>query len=281
MAAVADDRDWTLGESIKTDQGTVRYAVFGSGAPAVLIHGTPFSSYVWRRLVPLLARDRRLYVYDLPGYGRSEMRAGQDVSLAAQGRVLAQVLRAWDLDAPAIVAHDFGGATVLRAHLLEGVALSSLVLVDAVALRPWGSPMVQHARDHEAALAGLPAYLHEALVRAYIPTAAAQALPEATLDALARPWLGPLGQAAFYRQIAQMDQAYTAEFENRLGEIGVPVQVVWGAQDAWLPVEHGHRLASLIPGARLDIVPGAGHLIQEDRPEALLAAILRFWAALD
>lgn len=65
----------------------VRWGKMGSGAPLVAIHGTPFSSQVWRRIVPLLADHRTLYYFDLVGYGQSEMRAGQDVSLAVQNNV--------------------------------------------------------------------------------------------------------------------------------------------------------------------------------------------------
>src|ERR671927_238672 len=104
---------WALGRENVSSHGRVRYEVFGEGPPIVLVHGTPFSSYVWRKVVPSLAETNTVYVYDLLGYGSSEKREGQDVSLAAQGRVLAELLGHWGLDAPAIVGHDFGGATVL------------------------------------------------------------------------------------------------------------------------------------------------------------------------
>jgi pimeloyl-ACP methyl ester carboxylesterase len=51
---------------------------------------------------------------------------------------------------------------------------------------------------------------------------------------------------------------------------------VWGRDDAWIPVDRAHRLAGLIPGARLQLVDGAGHLVQLDRPEALTAALTRW-----
>ena len=69
-----------------------------NGTPVVLVHGTPFSSYVWRRVVPALAETMRVYAFDLPGYGSSEKREGQDVSLAAQGRVLSGLLDHLGLD---------------------------------------------------------------------------------------------------------------------------------------------------------------------------------------
>ncbi|MGV2836445.1 alpha/beta fold hydrolase, partial [Pseudomonas shirazensis] len=89
----------------------VRWGKMGSGAPLVAIHGTPFSSQVWRRIVPLLAGHRTVYYFDLVGYGQSEMRAGQDVSLAVQNNVLTALFKEWGLNRPDVLAHDFGGAT--------------------------------------------------------------------------------------------------------------------------------------------------------------------------
>jgi pimeloyl-ACP methyl ester carboxylesterase len=88
------------------------------------------------------------------------------------------------------------------------------------------------------------------------------------------PWLGETGQAAFYRQIAQMDRRYTDEIEPRLGELRCPVMILWGEEDRWIPLERGRELASRIPGATLHVVPNAGHHVQEDAPEAIVAALL-------
>jgi pimeloyl-ACP methyl ester carboxylesterase len=95
---------------------------------------------------------------------------------------------------------------------------------------------------------------------------------------LVTPWLGEDGQAAFYRQIAQADQRYTDEVEPLYPTLDLPVQVVWGADDTWIPVDRAYHLAELIPGARLDLVPDAGHLIQLDAPERL-TSILQRWLA--
>src|SRR4030095_795139 len=87
----------------------IAYDTFGEGDPVVLVHGTPFSSFVWRAIARELARSYRVFFYDLLGYGRSEKRAGQDVSLAVQNRLLAALLKHWALDRPHVIAHDFGG----------------------------------------------------------------------------------------------------------------------------------------------------------------------------
>jgi pimeloyl-ACP methyl ester carboxylesterase len=71
------------------------------------------------------------------------------------------------------------------------------------------------------------------------------------LDALVAPWTGVAGQPAFYRQIAQADQCYTDEVQDRYGDIG-------------------------IPDSRLHLLPGAGHLVQIDAPERVLDVVREF-----
>ena len=98
-------------------------------------------------------------------------------------------------------------------------------------------------------------------------------LSDEELQPYVAPWLGPVGQPAFYRQIAQMDERYTDEIEAALPGIGCPVNILWGEADEWIPVAQARKLQSMIPGAVLDTVPRSGHLMQEDAPEAILAAI--------
>lgn len=253
----------------------VRWGKLGSGPPLVAIHGTPFSSQVWRRIVPQLADLRTVYFFDLVGYGQSEMRQGQDVSLAVQNRVLAALFQEWELDRPDVLAHDFGGATALRGHYLNGLRYASLTIFDAVALAPWGSPFVQHVRKHEAAFSGMPDYMHRALLTAYLQSAAHNLLSEEAMETYSAPWLGPIGQPAFYRQIAQMDQTFTDEVQGLYGAMDCLVTVMWGLKDNWIPYEQGEALAALISDRPCVPIENSGHLVQEDRPEAIVAAVLK------
>lgn len=266
---------WTLGERFDFRGRQVAYDIAGEGRPLVLVHGTPFSSYVWRAIARELARGCRVHVYDLLGYGQSDKTGAQDVSLGIQNEVLSSLLEHWGLARPLMIAHDFGGATALRAHLLNGCDYESLLLIDPVAIRPWGSPFVQHVRHHEAAFAGVPDYLQRAILRAYIRGAVHRSMTDAELEPYLAPWLGPVGQPAFYRQIAQMDMRYTDEIEGRLEEMRCPVHLLWGADDQWIPVERGRALAARIPGCELTEIADCGHLMQEDAPEAIVSAALR------
>lgn len=265
---------WDLPGAFDFEGQQIRHGALGEGAPLVLLHGTPFSSVVWRRIVPYLAAHRRVYFFDLLGYGRSEKREGQDVSLGVQNAVFSALLDHWELDRPDVVAHDFGGTTALRTHLLDGRDYRSLTLIDPVAIGPSGSALVQAAKDHERVFAGLPDYIHAAILRAYIDGAVHRTLSDDEMRLYTEPWLGAEGQSAFYRQIAQMDDRYTDDIEDRYGEIRCPVTILWGREDGWIPVDRGRTLAERIPGAGFRVVPEASHLVQEDAPEAIVAAVL-------
>lgn len=267
-----------LTETFASRSGVVRWGRLGNPGdpPLVLLHGTPFSSYVWRNVAQALAQQHEVYFWDMPGYGQSAMADGQDVSLAAQGEVFTELLAHWELSRPLVVAHDFGGAVALRAHLLHGAAYQALALVDPVALAPWGSPFFRLVNQHSAVFEQLPPHLHKALVTEYVATASHLGLHPAVLQRLAEPWLTDAGQAAFYRQIAQNDQRFTDEVQDRYPQIDLPVLVVWGADDTWIPVAKAHELAAAIPGAELRLIEGAGHLVQEDAPAQLTGALLKF-----
>ncbi|MFP8959090.1 alpha/beta fold hydrolase [Streptomyces nanhaiensis] len=270
---------WQLHRTYDSPSGTVRWDRLGpkDGEPVVLMHGTPFSSYVWQEIARALAARRyQVFVWDMPGYGASEKFSGQDVSLAAQGELFGGLLQHWGLSRPSVVAHDFGGCVSLRAHLLHGAEYRRLALVDPVALAPWGSPFFRLVGENTEVFEQLPPPLHRALVREYIASASHRGLRPGTADALLLPWSDETGQAAFYRQIAQADQRFTDEIQGLYPQITVPVTVCWGEQDTWIPAAKAHELAALIPGARLRLIPDAGHLVPLDAPAQLLAELLGF-----
>jgi pimeloyl-ACP methyl ester carboxylesterase len=270
--------EWKLPNSYDVDGRFVRYGVCGDGPPVVLVHGTPWSSFNLRHLIETISRDFTVYYYDLIGYGQSDKSPG-NVSLGIQNKVLDQLLEHWRLENPAIIGHDFGGTTVLRTHLISKREFDRIVLIDPVALSPWGSPFFQHVNAHEAAFAGVPDYIHEAIVRAYVKTAAFKPIDEEIVDRIVLPWTGPDGKAAFYRQIAQANSGYTDEVQPLYSQIYSPVLILWGREDTWIPVERGEVLHNLIPGSCLHVIPDAGHLVIEEQPEQLIKKIRPFLQA--
>jgi pimeloyl-ACP methyl ester carboxylesterase len=270
--------DWRLSKTHDSAGGVVAYDVLGNGPPVVLVHGTPSWSYLWRNVAHELAALSTVYVCDLLGYGNSEQRAGQDVSIAAQTGMLVELLELWELEHPCIAGHDIGGAITLRLILLEGRRFRRIALCDAVAIAPWITPFSRHVQRHLEAFATVPEHIHRQMVAAHLRTAIAREISDAELEPYLRPWLGSVGQAAYYRQLAQFDERHTREIEPRYGEIRAPTLVLWGEHDGWLAPSVGRRLAKAIPGARLVTVANAGHFLPEDQPRAVAAALGPFFA---
>jgi pimeloyl-ACP methyl ester carboxylesterase len=252
------------------------------GRPAgdvVFCHGTPWSARVWAGAARLLSDKYRVFLWDMPGYGRSAKSPALPVDLAHQMSRLASLLRHWGLERPHVVAHDIGAAVALGAHLLHDSTYASLFVWDAVTLEPWGSPFFRLVADHEDVFTALPPALHRALVREYVAGAARRQLATEWVDALTQPWLGPAGQPAFYRQIAALHPGHTRPITERLSEVRCPVRIGWGEQDPWLPIEQASRLQRLLPGdPRLVRLGDAGHLAPIEAPTAVHRQ-LRSWLA--
>ncbi len=205
----------------------------------------------------------------MPGFGQSMGDPDRPSGLDVQGRVFAEMLDHWRLEAPAVWAHDFGGAVTLRARLLHGASIGPHLLMNVVAMRPWGSEFFDHVGQHIAAFLGLPAHIHAAVVEAYIRGALVNELDASMVAALAAPWQTEPGKAAFYAQFAQADERFTAEIEPRYGTLTGPVEVLWGRDDPWIPLARGQALAEAI-GCGIQTMPGIGHLPQLENPALTL-----------
>ncbi|SDZ03529.1 alpha/beta fold hydrolase [Tindallia californiensis] len=267
---------FTLTKEFCSSYGKIKYDVQGEGSPIILVHGTPWSSFNWRHIIPSLSQWFTVFYYDLLGYGQSEKTEGKDVSLGTQSKIFAELLNHLGLKAPIVVGHDFGGTTTLRTYLLEKRDFDKMILIDPVAMAPWGSPFFSHVKEHEKAFQGIPGYIHEAMVSAYIQGATYRSMDQETLKGTIKPWLGSTGQNAFYRQIVQASERYTNDIEPLYSTINHPVLIVWGEQDNWIPIERGHKLHNQISTSKFMSIPNAGHLVQEDAPTILLSHILKF-----
>lgn len=265
--------EWKLDQEYSTPGGTVRWASFGSGPALVLVHGSPLSSLTWRDVLPGLQATHTVYVWDLLGYGQSDQSEGQQVGFDAQARILVELVKHWGIDRPRLLGHDFGGAIALRAHLIEGLPISDLTLVNAVGGGRWGSVMFRMLRDNADLFAQLPDYAHRALIRSHLERGTHRGHRPGVLDELLAPWVGEQGQPALYRQFAQASEALTDQVQDRLGDVKVPATIVWGRQDKLLPEEFAQLLREGIPHADFHWVENAGHLVQIDAPAALAAIV--------
>jgi len=186
------------------------------------------------------------------------------------------MLANWNLERPLVVAHDFGGATTLRAHLLHGCDFNRYVLINVVAMRPWGSEYFDHVGRHVDAFLGLPPHIHSAVVEAYIKGAIVNDIDPGDFERLVEPWLSEEGRGSFYRQFAQADEKYTAEVEPSFGKVRCPVKIIWGEDDPWIPLARGKALHALIPRASFETLSGVGHLPQLEAPGSVLECLSAF-----
>lgn len=268
------------------DGNRIAYGVHGEGTPVVLVHGTPSSSLIWRNVVPsLVAAGHRVHVYDLLGYGASERPVDPaiDTSISAQVPILEKLLAHWGLERLHLVGHDFGGGIAQRFGVFHPERLCSLTLMDTVS---FDSTPSQRTREQlEAGLDALiraPAEAHRAHFRGWLLSAVhdRQAMAEGPLETYLEMISGPVGQGSYFQHQAHTYEArHTMEIADRLPELGrLPVQIIWGAKDAWQSLDWGRRLQSAIPGAALHVVEEAGHFAPEDRPDEIAGLLTAFFA---
>ena len=271
-------------DNVLIDGHRIACGVHGEGEPVVLVHGTPSFSLIWRNVVPgLTAAGRRVYLFDLLGYGHSERPRDPavDTSVSAQVGVLTNLMEHWGLADAHIVAHDIGGAVAQRLAVFHRERVRSLTLIDCVSFDSWPSQ-----RTREQMKAGLEPLMkasdesHRAHFREWILTTVHDPanLDEGTLGAYLDMISGPVGQASlFQHQVAHYDPRHTSELTDRLAEIGErPVQLIWGAEDRWQVLDWAHRLQAAIPGAALHVLDECGHFAMEDRPEAITRLVVDF-----
>lgn len=240
----------------------------------VFCHGTPWSAQVWAQAARHLGAGHRVYLWDMPGYGRSAQGSDVRTDLPTQMLRFALLLDHWQLTRPFVVAHDIGGAVALGAHLLRGWDFGGLYLWDVVTLDPWGSEFFRLVADNAEVFAALPAHLHSALVAEYIAGAAHQRLDADIVAMLTEPWISDEGQPAFYRQIAELSPEHTRPIVDALPRVRCNTSIGWGEQDPWIPVEQAFRLRQLLPGESSVItVPGVGHLTPLEAPSVTAEAL--------
>ena len=251
-----------------------------SGRAVVAVHGTPGSGLPWRGLVEdAERRGIRLLAYDRPGYGGSDPDPGRTVADAAGD--VAAIADALGIDRFAVEGGSGGGphtlacAALLPDRVVAAASLAGVAPYPADGL-DWLDGMGQANLDEfAAALAGRETL--EPFLRAQADTMLA-ASPEAIADAL-RSLLSPPDAAVLTSEYAD----YLAEATRRaigdrldgwidddfvfvnpwgfeLDEIRVPVQLLHGAQDRFVPIAHGEWLAARIPGVEAHLSAEDGHL---------------------
>ncbi|KAL4731293.1 hypothetical protein ACLX1H_000258 [Fusarium chlamydosporum] len=263
--------------------------------PLIFIHGTPWSSRVWVPFALALSRQFYVHIFDRPGFGESPaevLKPGQlpsihpveefDSNLARQAEVFAALFQEWEgcwsYEKPHIVAHDNAGLVSLRGYLLHGLSYESLCLIDVVAIGPFGQPLFKSMAENPHVFEQIPNTAFEGILESYISDAAYYELPKETMQMLKEPWTREGGKQGFIRELCQANSRSTEEVEGRYGEVGpkLPVKIIWGADDKWLPVEVAYRLGNALKAQEVVVIEKAGHLSMIDQP-AQIGIELGWW----
>ncbi len=131
----------------------IAHGVHGDGEAVILIHGTPFFSHIWRKVLPdLVAAGLKVHVYDLLGFGHSERPRDPSVDTSVSGQLplLLELMQHWELASAHVVAHDIGGAIAQQLGIFHPERIKTLTLIDSVSFDSWPS-----RRTREQMAAGL------------------------------------------------------------------------------------------------------------------------------
>jgi 3-oxoadipate enol-lactonase len=260
--------------TLERDGASIYYEVTGDGPPVVLGHSLLCDVTMWRGVAPALAARYRVINVEVRGHHRSTApRAFTLEDLAADWLAILdheQVGRA------ALVGLSMGGMTAIRLALAAPQRVAAMALIDSNADREDFA-----ARARNTVMASI--YRGFGLVKAIEPKVLDLMLgrtSRARNPVLAddvRAIVASHQRAPLSRAIRAVNARGT--ILEKLGAITAPTLVVVGDEDVATPVEKSERLASAIPGARLEILPELGHLSALEDPAAVLGKIEPFLAS--
>ena len=271
----------------------------GKGTPVLFIHGLGSSGYMeWRFNLESTAVRHRVFAPDLPGYGRTE-KPRAHYTIAYFASFIERYMDERGLRQAAIVGASLGGRIALEIALEQPQLARRLVLVNALGL---GRPKPQMAQMAYG-LVTVP-HVGEAVMR--FTRSALRWAPPRTIRRVAGRFAGSNSDLervmddAYLNDLREMYE--TDEFHDaylstvralihprallggphdvsaRLGELKMPVQLIWGANDPLFPLSHATRAHGLISDCRLAVIEGAGHTPQAERPEEFNRVLHAFLA---
>jgi haloalkane dehalogenase len=266
---------------LELDGLSLHYVDEGEGDPILLLHGEPTSSYLWRNIVPQL--PGRKVAPDLFGFGRSDK--PEDVGWYSYDRhvdTVRRLVETLDLRRATLVVHDWGGPIGLRVAVEDTDRFDRLVIMNT-GIGGGRAPSETWLRFREV-VRELGAALD---IGRLVEAGTARGLPDDVRAAYDSPFPTPeskAGALAFPELVPTDPDHPNTEPMNRvrdaLRDWRKPALVVWGAEDVVLPVSLAHGFVELIPGAQGPVaIEGAGHFLQEDRPDDVAAAIRDFVAS--
>ena len=250
----------------------------GTGPDIVLLHGNPSSTYTWRHFIPRLAELHRVHAIDLPGYGFSDKPADAPYTASWFAGHVAAYLDAAGIESAIVIGNSMGGEIASEVAAIYPRRVRGLVL-----LAPGGLPSGEIEKPPFAIrLAMMPGASFFAPLFPIRPLLAAtlrdayfdpSLVKDADIDAYTGPLTSRGGLAAFLTRVARED---AFDRSMLVKSIRAPTLVVIGEVDRLVPLSVGRAYHDLIAGSELVVIERAGHLPQEERPEATLAVVDRF-----
>jgi pimeloyl-ACP methyl ester carboxylesterase len=289
MGATARDRAiWrspALGEprELELERGTLlRYHDTGSGAPLVFVHGALINANLWRKVVPLLERDFRCVVLELPlGSHVVPMPPSADLSPPGLADLIAAAIEELGIEDATLVANDTGGALAQLVVTRRPERLARLVLTSCDAFDNFPpkvmQPLVPMLRL-PGVLRALLAPLRFERVRGWVmrqffkypierEAADSYALP---------PHIGAGVRRDLAKVLGGLHRRYTLEAAERLHGFDKPVLLAWSSEDKFFPPRHAEELARLFPDARVEWIDDSSTFSPEDQPRRLADLIAGF-----
>lgn len=272
-----------------TDFGKIAYIERGSGPAAVFLHGLPLNGFQWRGALERLWPHRRCIALDAMGLGYSEIPEGQDLSPAAQARMVAAFLDTLGIDTVDLVASDSGCAVaqLLVAH--HGQRVRTLLMTNGDIHENSPPPTLQPA----IASARAGTFVEEVFVPQLAdPSLAPQpnglgglcyTNPAFVTRELLEVYLRPLVSPEL--RVRQVHQFWLGMEPNPLVAVApvlrqsrVPVRVVWGTADHFFPAESAQWLDRTLPNSRgIRWVEDARLFFAEEMPDLIAAEARRLW----
>lgn len=260
---------------VRVGEREVAISDWGKGHPLLLVHGFPLHHQMWREQTSALWHRRRVIAPDLRGFGGTGLpvaEAADAITMEDFADDLNALLDALGVHEPiTLCGLSMGGYIAFQFWRKYGPRVRRLVLCDtrAVADTPEAAAgrleMADRAlREGSGVAAAMLPKLLSAATRERRPdlTAFVRGMIEST---------DPRGIAA-----AQRGMAVRPDVTPLLPQIGVPTLVLVGAEDGISPPAEMQAMAAAIPGARFEIVPGAGHLTPLENPDAVNHALEQF-----
>lgn len=244
----------------------------GGGAPLLFAHGITDSAACWLPVAEQLAADgHAIIAYDARGHGRSS-KPERGYAMTTFAEDLTGLVAALGLDRPVLVGHSMGGATSFLAEAAHPGLARALVLEDP----PWYE---DPDFDHTPFLEQIAAWIRSlhALTLPEVVAGQRAAAPHWS-DAELTPWAESKHQVV--PQVAERYAAPAEDADTLLARVTCPTLLITGDTAAGGIVSAAvaaQAMAGLAHGQHVHI-PGAGHSVRRDQPEAFLAAVRSFLA---